>query len=203
MKKHLTFRISLICLLMLSGVSVLAQSSRQPSSVERRVETLNRQGSEYEREDQRREMEGKKNNPADKKLAQQITAEVKEDFEHIQTIYNRIVIAMSSKEPPDYKFIADATSEVKKRASRLKTNLALPKIEDEDKSQKKEETELTEAQINPSLLSLRNHIYNFVTNPLFESSRVLDVAQATKASRDLEQIIKFSESILKYANKMK
>jgi len=201
-KNILAFIIVLIFSALFSVISVFAQG-RPPSSVERRIETINRQGEEYERDTQRRDMDGKnKINPADKKRAEQITAEVKEDFERLQFVYNKIVIAMAGKQVLDYKFIADSTAELKKRASRLKTNLALPKIEEEIKNEKKE-IELTEAEIKPSLVSLRSHIYNFVTNPLFETSGVIDVELSKKASNDLNQIIGFSESINKCADKLK
>lgn len=203
MKKILLLTVGMICLLMLSAVLGLAQGSRPLASVERRVETINRQGTEYEREDQRREMEGKNKNPVDIKRTQQIRNELKEDFERIQAIYNNIVVAMSGKNAGlDYKFVAEATAEIKKRANRLKTNLALPQSKDKDKEQKKEE-ELSEEQMKPSLMSLRNHIYNFLTNPMFESTGAIDVELSTKASRDLSEIIKLSESILKCADKLK
>jgi len=202
-KNILAFLVVQFCLVTLSAVSVIAQSPRTTSPVDRRIETINRQTEQYDRDSERRDLEGKNNNATDKKRAQQITAEVKEDFEHIQLVYNKLVITMSGKAPLDYKFVAEATSEVKKRASRLKTNLALPKPkeEDEDKNQKKEE--LTEEQIKPSLMTLRNHIYSFVTNPIFETSGVVDVELSTKARRDLNQIIKLSESIEKCADKFK
>jgi hypothetical protein len=202
MRKNLIFWIVLVCFLTLSAVSVLAQGSRPLSSVERRVETMNRQGREYEREDQRREMEGKNNNPVDIKRTQQIRAELKEDFERIQAIYNSIVIAMSGKNAVlDYKFVADQATEIKKRGLRLKTNLALPQPEDENEEEKKEE-ELTEEQMKPSLMSLCNHIYNFLTNPMFESKGAIDVELSTKASRELNEIIKLSESVRKCADKI-
>jgi hypothetical protein len=202
MRKNLIFWIVLVCFLTLSAVSVLAQGSRPLSSVERRVETMNRQGREYEREDQRREMEGKNNNPVDIKRTQQIRAELKEDFERIQAIYNSIVIAMSGKNAVlDYKFVADQATEIKKRGLRLKTNLALPQPEDENEEEKKEEA-LTEEQMKPSLMSLCNHIYNFLTNPMFESTGAIDVELSTKASRELNEIIKLSEGIRKCADKI-
>jgi hypothetical protein len=187
---------------MLSAVSVLAQSSRPLSSVERRVETINRQGTELERDEQQRDMNGK-SNPEDRKRVQQIRNEIREDFERIQAIYNNIVITMSNKNAMlDYKFIAEATAEVKKRASRLKTNLLLPQPKDAEK-EKKQEADLSEEQMKPSLMSLRNHIYNFLTNPMFESTGAIDVELSTKASHNLNEIIKLSESIWKCADKIK
>ena len=50
---------------------------------------------------------------------------------------------------------------------------------------------------------LRQHIYDFITNPLFESPNVLDVEQSRKAGRDLDRIIELSESITKSEEKLK
>jgi hypothetical protein len=52
-------------------------------------------------------------------------------------------------------------------------------------------------------MTLRKHIYDFVTNPLFESQGVLDLEQGRKASRDLDRIIELSESITKSGDKLK
>ena len=63
--------------------------------------------------------------------------------------------------------------------------------------------EANNEQIEESLMSLRKHIYDFVTNPLFESPGVLDLEQGRKAGRDLNTIIKLSESITKSGDKLK
>jgi hypothetical protein len=52
-------------------------------------------------------------------------------------------------------------------------------------------------------MTLRKHIYDFVTNPLFESPGVLDLEQGRKASRDLDRIIELSESITKSVDTLK
>lgn len=57
--------------------------------------------------------------------------------------------------------------------------------------------------IEESLMSLRKHIYDFVTNPLFESRGVLDLEQGRKAGRDLDWIIELSGSITKSGDKLK
>jgi hypothetical protein len=57
--------------------------------------------------------------------------------------------------------------------------------------------EANNEQIEESLMTLRKHIYKFVTNPLFESQGVLDLEQGRKAVRDLDRIIELSESIRK------
>jgi NADP-dependent 3-hydroxy acid dehydrogenase YdfG len=54
-----------------------------------------------------------------------------------------------------------------------------------------------------AFMTLRKHIYDFVTNPLFESLGVVDLEQGIKAGRDLDRIIELSESITKSEDKPK
>jgi hypothetical protein len=64
--------------------------------------------------------------------------------------------------------------------------------------------EMTEASALPddralkeSLLRLDRSIMSFVTNPLFQQTKVLDANLSTRASRDLEDIIELSRAIRK------
>jgi hypothetical protein len=187
----------------LSSNKTLAQSSgSRPSPIDRRVEEMNRQREQYDRDTLRDGLDRKSQRPADQKAAREITLQVKQDFEHIQSVYNQIVLVMTANSALDYKFIYDATGEVKKSASRLKRNLALPEPEPDEASAKKE-ADLTQEAIKPSLLKLCSHIVSFVTNPLFETSGVLDVEQSIKASKDLEKVIELSDGIWRSAGKLK
>jgi hypothetical protein len=108
---------------------------------------------------------------------------------------------MSANTDLDYRFISESTAEIMKRASRLKSNLVLPVPKDAEQG-KPIEADAGEDQMKPRLKKLCLHIVSFVTNPMFETSGVLDIEQSTKASRDLENIIKFSESIAKSADRL-
>ena len=107
---------------------------------------------------------------------------------------------MADKEGLDrqHDSIFRAVAEIKKYSTRLKTNLALPKPQ-----QQKARVEIKNNQIEESLMTLRKHIYDFVTNPLFESPGVLDLEQGRKASGDLDRILELSESITKGGDKLK
>ena len=188
------------CLMTISSNTVLAQRGG-PSAMERRAAEMNRRQEQLQREMQLRGIEGTDEEAADPKQPHLVIAQVKQDFERIQVIYNDILRAIAADSALDYKFVADATAEIKKRASRLKGNLALPQVEENEKDQKKQ-GEITDEQIKPSLLMLNNHIASFVTNPLFEASGVLDVEFSTKASRDLKRIIEISDAIRKSVEKL-
>lgn len=177
---------------------VVAQRPSYP--VGRRIEQMNRQVGQYERDEQYRDVEGKTEATADRKRNQTTVAQVKEDFERLQAIYNQLVVALTSKKPVDDAFLSESLAGINKCSTRLKTNLALPQTKQElhAKPSSNEET-----QLKASLTVLLNHISRFVTNPMFESTGVLDVELSTKASRDLEEIIHQSSTIRKRTEKHK
>lgn len=182
------------CLLSVSPEPTFAQSGNAGAkAVERRIETLNRQGEQYERDKAGRARPGSADAPGDRRRAQLLTEQVKHDFEGLQAGYNKIVLAMASGGRLDPDSISDAVAEVNKCAARLQVNLALPQAKDEEGD--KARGGVDAAPPEESLLTLRKHIYSFVTNPIFDSPGILDVEQAGKAGRDLDMILKLSESI--------
>ena len=181
-------------------ISVFAQGSRTMIPIERRIETLNRQSQESERDSLRREMEGKNRKPANSKQSQAIKTQIKEDFEALQTAYNNIVINLQSGSL-ERGFVLEASADVKKYSARLRENLALPEPEKiaADEIAAKEEPNLSDRR--KSLRSLCRHIYNFVTNPIFNEPTGLDVEQAANARREIDKIIELSEKIRETAEK--
>jgi hypothetical protein len=178
----------------------LAQTGSRPYPVGRRVEELNRQAELYDRDVRSRSE--KKDESHDRKRTRATAVQVKEDFGRIQIIYNEIVLAMSAGKTLDDNFISDALEGINKSANRLKGYLALPRIDDKERRQKKQNG-IAEVKLQTSLTLLCAHISNFVTNPLFESSGALDVELSTKASRDLNEIIELSDNLKKRTGKLK
>ena len=177
-----------------------AQTGSRPYPVGRRVEQMNRQAEQYERDERNRSE--KRYESRDRKPSRATAVQVKEDFGRIQIIYNEIVLAMSAGKMLDDDFISDALEGINKSASRLKSNLALPRIDDKERSQKRQNG-IGEVKLERSLRLLCSHISNFVTNPLFESSGALDVELSIKASRDLNEIIELSDHLRKKTGKLK
>jgi hypothetical protein len=172
-----------------------------PAAVERRVEQMNRQIEQGERDNLYRDFKGEKNK-TERISAQAKLAQIKKDFDEIQAGYNLLVTAMSSKENLDYESIFGTVAEINKSAARLKENLALPRAKErETKSVPVSEEDTT--QLKESLLLLRKHIFSFVTNPLFEAPTALNLEQAEKAGQNLDRIIELSENIKKNSEKLK
>jgi hypothetical protein len=175
-----------------------------PTSVERRQDLSNRQATDYEIEESSRELKKRPVTPADRKHAQEFAEQIKHDFAGLQERHNQIVVFMADKDGFDrnHDSVFRAVAEIKKCAARLKTNLALPKTQHE-KSGGEISQDRNIAKLEDSLMALRQHIYNFVTNPLFATAGVLDLEQASKAGLDLDRIIELSESITKRVDKSK
>jgi hypothetical protein len=124
-----------------------------------------------------------------------VFAQISEDFLRIQVVNDELAQALSPTGPLDLKYVAQATSEIKKRAGRLKFNLALPEPEERAKRPKVEV--LTDEQVRAALAALGPLIDGFAHNPIFKASKVLDAQMSIKAGTDLEEIIELSGQLKK------
>jgi len=177
------------------------QDRTLPPALERREAEMAREREMRQREELRRSLGKRPVRAANLRYVQAIIAQVKQDFERIQIARNEIVRVAASRNTLDYKFLSEVTGDIKKRASRLEDNLALPDPEG-DKNSKNNAGDLTEAQIREALLMLCNRIESFVTSPLFETPGVIDVEHSTKASSDLRSILELSGRIRKSAERL-
>ena len=124
-------------------------------------------------------------------------AQTEEDFTRILTLHNEIARAITSKNALDYGFISEATTEIRKRASRVQSSLGL-RLSDEDAPVKQK----TEPEIKDSLIKLCKEIRAFVTNPTIENPNTVDAQQLARAKRDLAGFIQLSGLIKKDAEKL-
>ena len=194
-------RISIIALT--GAASFLLSASPRPSlaqrgnpaasAAERRVETMKRQAEQFERDNPARGAKASAEDSSGRRRAQELAGQVTRDFEGLQDGYNKIVLAMARAQRPDPDAILESVAEVRKCAVRLRQNLALPRAKDDEKEKAGGAAGAPETE--ESLILLRKHIYNFLTNPLFDSATALDVEQAARAGRDLDMILELSERI--------
>ena len=186
------------CLLLASAAPARAQrGSAGTRSVDRRIETMNRQGEEYARDKAGRDREGTTESAEERRRAHAANEQVRHDFEGLQAGYNKIVLALSNGARPDDEKITHAVAEVRKFAGRLRDHLSLPQAPEGEARDKTPGASAVapDAPSAESLQTLCRHIYSFVTNPIFEGPGVLDVKQSARASRDLDAILKLSESL--------
>jgi hypothetical protein len=132
--------------------------------------------------------------PAPRPTRQPPLTQINEDFERIQIINHALALAVASGADLDFKLVAQAASEIKKRAGRLKENLILPEdVEGRPKASDQIEPE----RLRSSLVALDKLIISFVHNPGFKSVKVVDPQWSAAARRDLEEIIELSGRLKK------
>ena len=118
-------------------------------------------------------------------------ASVRNDFRQLQIVNNNLMERMfdrSSTHKITNKEIRTSLGEIKKLAERLRTNFGIPTIK------AKAEPDVALA---PGLLQLHKAIVSFVDNPLFQQPRVYDAELASKAGKDLSQVLGLADALRK------
>jgi len=131
-----------------------------------------------------------------------VLKQIKEDFKNIQGLNNTMMANAWAHEELDYGYISNSISQIKSKANRLRSNLALPKTKDVEEKQ----LNLARAgvkEFRAALLLLDKSIMSFVTNPMFQKANVVEVEHAARASHDLKVIIELSGNLQSAAALMK
>jgi predicted flap endonuclease-1-like 5' DNA nuclease len=116
-------------------------------------------------------------------------AQINEDFTRIQVVNNALAQTLAAGGELDFKLVAQAASEIKRRAGRLKDNLLLPEPAE---GRAKASSEIEPGQLKAALAELDRLVISFVHNPGFQSVKVVDAQWSAKARSDLEEIIELS-----------
>jgi hypothetical protein len=128
--------------------------------------------------------------------------QIREDYKQLQIVNNDLAREASATSALDLNYVEKSVAEIKKRAARLKENLALP--EDNNLSEPSRSVVATEArQLKTALVVLDNLVMEFVNSPIFQQTKTVDVQMAIKARRALEGIIGISDQIKKSNEKLK
>ena len=120
--------------------------------------------------------------------------QLNQDFKRIQVIRNDIAHALKIEGVLNYKRVSDQTAEVKKRALRMQSYLALSGPDAPERNQAGQ-VEYDDQQMTDALVRLCKRIDSFVANPKFTSPLVADVGGTANASRDLQEIVALSGGI--------
>lgn len=120
-------------------------------------------------------------------------AQIREDVGHLQTAAGYLAEAASQSGEIDFDALAKSTSEISRRAYRLKEGLALTNPEKSAKD-RKVKVFLVAWQVRTALWALSALIFEVVPNPVLKG-RLLDVTRSAKASSELDKIIDLSERI--------
>jgi len=127
---------------------------------------------------------------------------IKDDFRDLQSLNNKMMADAWMQESLDYSSIADMVSKIRGKANDLKVSLSLPESEKSD-APDKAPTITTIRQFREELLLLDKAIMEFVNNPAFQIANSVDVNQAKKASKDLDNVIFLSNDVKQNAQKLK
>ena len=137
----------------------------------------------------------------DRRQLEALMAQTEEDFNRILILHNEIARSISSDKPLNYHVVSDETGEIKKRATRLQSTLALRLPPSATRGAESSE-ELTDSQIKPALIKLCKQIKSFVTNPIIENPNTVNAEALGNARRDLERLIQLSGQLKKDADKL-
>jgi hypothetical protein len=175
----------------------VASSSLQAQSRTLPNQTDNIAGRDIDsRERQMRKIDVEKEKKRDPK---EILVEVNEDLSRLNVLNEGLANVTAGNQPANYNGIVESVTEIKKRATRLKSSLALPQEQKEEKSAGFKDAE--KAELQPALATLNKLLDRFLRNPIFSDSGPLDLRLAARARRDLEDIIVLSEKLRKNAEK--
>jgi hypothetical protein len=200
-------------LLVLASMFALAVQAQQrgavtPSALER--ERQARDAEIREQLDQERELmmtmtEQLRNSAPSSRRALRLDLEqINEDFVRLQKINNSLAQAVVTSDSIDLKLVAQSAAEIKKRADRLKLNLALPEPEPGAAAAARNKIVVgPEAKhLRPALAALDIIVLRMVRNPLFKNPKLVDARQAPQVRRDLEAIIELSTELKKRSEQL-
>ncbi|HEX6182826.1 MAG TPA: hypothetical protein VFZ44_02870 [Pyrinomonadaceae bacterium] len=158
------------------------------------------------REQQRREMQLRKGgteagHPTDERAVKAAVKQLGDDFRRIQVIRNDVARALVAGGALDYGRVSEQAAEVRKRALRMQTYLAL-RDEKVEERQHALTAALGEEELKGALVRLCKRIDSFVANPRFKSPDVVNVEGNERAGRDLREIIALSAAVHDSAERM-
>jgi hypothetical protein len=137
---------------------------------------------------------------ANKRDPNAILNEINEDLHRLQALHDELAEAIAGNQQLDYKYILASITEIKKRALRLKTDLALPANVKEEKGSANKEA--GNGQLQPGLNALNKLLDGFLHNAIFSDPGTPDPHLAAQAKRDLDDIIMLSEKMRKAADRL-
>ena len=132
-----------------------------------------------------------------------VLEEIRNDFLQIQIVDRKLMAVAAVPDNLDLEFVVRSAAEIRKRAKRLKRNLALPEPATAPLDRSPFAVEAGIDPLRSSLGALSHLIDEFVSNPMFEAARLVDMQLSAKARRDMEAIIELSGEIKRSSEKLK
>jgi len=140
--------------------------------------------------------------PAPRKSEELRMTEIAEDYRDLQQVNNKMMASAMRAAEPDYKMVAGSLADIRRRAERLRENLALPAPGEKDEKRPEPKPFEDAAGMKAALLALDRSLMSFVRSPLFKNTDVLDAEAAARAARDLADVIERSRLASKDAERL-
>jgi len=128
-----------------------------------------------------------------------LASQLAQDLERLGQINAQQIVPLLSLESLDYRNLAQASSEIRAHATRIKF---YSPIELNDKTGTKIRFEADASQLGAMLPQLSRAITSFLGSPVFRVSAPNDAELRSVAAHDLEGIIKLSDTINKIAKRL-
>jgi len=183
-----------LVLLSVFGFAQIASSQQSSTLSGPAMREGNRAMDDYDRAINRMKNDAKAVNERRRNLFPQIN----EDFQRIQVIHNEMVRMLQPEKSLDYDRLASLSDDMRKRGTRLRTNLALPEPEKTQAEHPNADT-VNDKHLKENIADLHDLIVKFVANPIFKNLGVVDSKVIDSASVNLDHIIDMSDEIKKEA----
>ena len=201
-KQHTAGNCTLIGVAILLSVAAPTLAQRPPTSGPPPMDKTNAARKRMQDESAREWQLRNFGNPAltkDKRRLEALMAQTEEDFNRMLSLHNEIARALAATKPLDYRFVSEASGEIRRRAHSIQSNLMLsPPAEEMKQVEMPEKT--TEPEMKDGLVALCKHIRSFVTNPVIDHPNLIDADKLVLAKRDLESVIQISAALKRDAD---
>lgn len=131
--------------------------------------------------------------------SRRLAAQLVQDIERLWQINAETIVPQSSAATVNYKSLSRATAEIKDRATRIKNIVGFPI---EGKKGERVRYDAISSKLESLLPNLDRAIKSFFENPVFRVNSPNDAELRASAGRDLESIIKLSQTITKLAKSL-
>ena len=128
--------------------------------------------------------------------------QMRDDFKRIQIVRNEVARNVLSNKPFDYGAISDETSEINKRAERLKSFLLPAAVARDKEKDSGDALQFRDEEMKGQLAKLCHLIDSFVDNPALKNSGNVDIEQRKKLGLDLLSIVDLSSHLKRSAEKL-
>jgi hypothetical protein len=136
------------------------------------------------------------------RLKTSLMKQLADDFRNLQIVDNEMMSEAVASKGLNCEHLTRQVAQIKSRASSLKTNLALPDAPAATSRKDQPDNLISDQFIRAELDSLDKLIRDFVTNPIFRESKVIDVNLSVQASQNLRSIMEVSEDVKRNANRL-